>query len=228
MIHERLALVRSQLASISPHVQLLAVSKTKPASTIQEAYSAPSSHRHFAENYVQELLQKHSELHALCPEIRWHFIGALQSNKIKSLIEGVGSELASIQSIDSVSKLERVVQVLEQQEPQYAEPVELYLQVNISGEASKHGFTSIEELKAAFTRFAELPEPKKNCRLVGLMCIGEPEEAERDFARMNELKTQLQPLQIKLSMGMSADYLEAAKKGSDCVRVGSLIFGARS
>ncbi len=226
MIHEQLAAIQAQIAAEHSSALLLAVSKMKPAASVAEAYSPPSSHRHFAENYVQELLEKHSLLKETCPEVRWHFIGALQSNKIKILVEGVGPELASIQSIDSIGKLERVVRALEGQ-PAYPSPVELYLQVNVSGEASKHGFTALNELKAAFGRFKEL-EPSKNCRLVGLMGIGEAGQSQRDFSRLKELQAQLRPEPVKLSMGMSDDYLEAIRQGSDCIRVGSLIFGARS
>lgn len=230
MIHERLASIKTELSALrlpphQPPPLLIAVSKTKPASEILTAYSEPSSQRHFGENYVQELVDKACTLRQQCPQIRWHFIGSLQSNKIKGLVEGVGPALASIQTIDSVGKLERVVQVIEKLEQAYPAPVELYLQVNISNEASKHGFTSVEDLKEAFSRFRALQAQK--CRLVGLMCIGEPGESTRDFTRMNELKQELSIDGLKLSMGMSADYLEASRMGSDCIRVGSLIFGER-
>ena len=222
-IGENLARISAQVAG---RATLIAVSKTKPASDILEAYTSPANHRDFGENYIQELVEKASMLRTQCPHIRWHFIGSLQSNKIKALVEGVGPQLASIQTIDSVSKLEKVVKALEAH-ANFNALVELYLQVNVSGEESKHGFKALDELKEAFTRFAQLNA--HHCRLVGLMSIGEPGESERDFSRMLQLQSELSAQfgEIKLSMGMSDDYELALEMGSNCIRVGSAIFGSR-
>lgn len=231
-MHDKIQSIKDTISRANPSSSktplLIAVSKTKPPSSLIEAYSPPSNLRHFGENYVQEAVEKAAQLRIVCPEIRWHFIGSLQSNKIKALLDGLGSQLASIQTVDTVSKLEAVVKQIEKSTV-IEVPVELFLQVNISGEESKHGFCalSLTDLHAAFTRFHEL-SPQK-CKLVGLMAIGEEGQSTRDFGRLNELRRQLSddfgPL--KLSMGMSDDFEEAVRMGSDCVRIGSAIFGSR-
>ncbi|MCC6074415.1 YggS family pyridoxal phosphate-dependent enzyme [Pseudomonas sp. GCM10022188] len=195
-------------------VQLLAVSKTKPATALREACAC--GQRDFGENYLQEALAKQAELADL--DLVWHFIGPIQSNKTKPLAE----HFAWVHSVDRLKIAER----LSAQRPAHLPPLNICLQVNVSGEASKSGCTPAE-LPALAAAVAALP----NLRLRGLMAIPEPtpdQGAQRAaFARLRELRDSLPPPLDTLSMGMSDDLEAAIAEGATWVRIGSALFGAR-
>lgn len=204
-------------------VRLVAVSKTKPASDVREAYDA--GQRDFGENYVQELLEKAP---VLPQDIRWHFIGHLQSNKAKALVEGVPS-LYMVQTVDSeklANKLDSAVGAIGKRDP-----LSVLVQVNTSGEESKFGV-------APETCVALAQHIARNCSnlcLAGLMTIGMPDYSSRpeNFACLAECRKQvaeslgIKESDLELSMGMSGDFEAAIQMGSTNVRVGSTIFGAR-
>lgn len=195
-------------------VQLLAVSKTKPASALREAFAC--GQRDFGENYLQEALAKQVELADL--ELTWHFIGPIQSNKTRA----IAGHFAWVHAVDRL----KIAQRLSEQRPTDLPPLNLCLQVNVSGEASKSGCAPAE-LAALAGAVAELP----NLRLRGLMAIPEPTDdpaAQRAaFARLRELKDGLGLDLDTLSMGMSHDLEAAIAEGATWVRIGTALFGAR-
>lgn len=198
-------------------VTLLAVSKTFPAAAVRDAYAA--GQRRFGENYVQELQAKAAELQDLAPE--WHFIGPLQSNKTRPV-----AELAHW--VHSVERL-KIAERLSAQRPATLPPLNVCIQVNVSGEDSKSGCAPDEVLPLA-QAIAALP----GLRLRGLMCIPEPTQDAATLAvRFGVLATLQQQLAAAgiatdtLSMGMSGDMAAAIAAGSTMVRVGTAIFGAR-
>jgi hypothetical protein len=195
-------------------VGLLAVSKTQPAAAIREA--AAGGIRDFGENYLQEALDKQAELSDL--SLAWHFIGPIQSNKTKSIAE-------HFDWVHSVDRL-KIAQRLSDQRPAELPPLNICLQVNVSGEASKSG-CSPEELLPLAQAVATLPQ----LRLRGLMCIPAPSEDPAEqraaFARLRALRDQL-PLPLDtLSIGMSQDLEAAIAEGATWVRIGTALFGAR-
>lgn len=201
-------------------VQLLAVSKTFGPEAVLEAVHA--GQRAFGENYLQEALDKIAALSAQPAQLEWHFIGPIQSNKTRPIAE----------HFDWVHTVERekVAQRLSEQRPAGMAPLQICLQVNISGEASKSGVAP-EEVAALAHKVAALP----NLTLRGLMAIPEPAvEFDRQraaFARLRTLYEQLRADGLALdtlSMGMSADLRAAVFEGATIVRVGSAIFGART
>lgn len=198
-------------------VRLLAVSKTFPASAVQQAYAA--GQRAFGENYVQELQDKAAELAAL--DIEWHFIGPLQSNKTRIVAEAA-------HWVHSIERL-KIAQRLSEQRPDSLPPLQVCVQVNVSGEASKSGCAP-QEAKALALAVAALPR----LQLRGLMCIPEPtadaQKLAGQFALLQQLQQELRTAGLALdtvSMGMSADMVQAIAAGSTMVRVGTAIFGAR-
>lgn len=217
-VHQRIADAESA-AGRAPHsVQLVAVSKTFPADAIRDAYAAGC--RDFGENYVQELTSKAAELHDL-PGLIWHFIGPLQSNKTRPVAE-------TAHWVHSVERL-KIAQRLSEQRPAHLPPLNICLQVNVSGEDSKSGCTP-EALPGLARAARELP----HLVLRGLMCIPDPQATpdslRNQFALLRQLRDQLNkegmPLDV-LSMGMSADIELAIAEGATHVRVGSAIFGQR-
>jgi PLP dependent protein len=200
-------------------VTLLCVSKTFGAESVRAAFDA--GERCFGENYVQEGLDKIAALADLRPQIEWHLIGPLQSNKTRVVAE-------QFDWVHSVDRL-KVAQRLSQQRPPNLPPLNVCLQVNISGEASKSGFAP-REVAAVAREVAALP------RLVlrGLMAIPEP-AADLDAQRLPhrqlyELRDALRHDGTSLdtlSMGMSADLEAAIAEGATIVRIGTAIFGAR-
>lgn len=204
-------------------VRLVAVSKTKPAAAVQEAYDA--GHRDFGENYVQELIEKAPVLPS---DIRWHFIGHLQSNKVKALVEGVPS-LAAVETVDS-EKLATKLNAAIAAAGRPALPV--FVQVNTSGEESKHGLDPGAPTVALAQHIAE---QCPNLRLAGLMTIGMPDYSSRpeNFECLARCRAEVAAAlgaaesDFELSMGMSGDFEAAIEMGSTNVRVGSTIFGAR-
>lgn len=201
-------------------VTLLAVSKTFSGDAVREAFAAGA--RRFGENYVQEGLDKITELSDLRAQIEWHLIGPLQSNKTRPVAE-------AFDWVHSVERL-KTAQRLSDQRPAEMAPLQICLQVNISGEASKSGVTPAE-LPALARAVAALPR----LRLRGLMAIPEPAadlQAQRAPHRaLAGLLTALNQQGLALdtlSMGMSADLEAAIAEGASIVRVGTAIFGGRA
>lgn len=195
-------------------IGLLAVSKTKPAAAIREAHACGVVD--FGENYLQEALAKQQELADL--PLTWHFIGPIQSNKTKPIAE----HFHWVHSVDRLKIAER----LSAQRPTHLPPLNICLQVNVSGEASKSGCAP-EELPALAAAVAALP----NLHLRGLMAIPEPTEDRAQqhaaFARLQQLSHSLNLPLDTLSMGMSHDLEAAIAEGATWVRIGTALFGAR-
>ena len=195
-------------------VQLLAVSKTKPASAIREIHAAGVCD--FGENYLQEALTKQQALSDL--PLIWHFIGPIQSNKTKAIAE-------HFDWVHSVDRL-KIAQRLSEQRPAGLAPLNICLQVNVSGEDSKSGCASAD-LPALAKAVAALP----NLRLRGLMAIPEPTDdraaQEAAFATLRQLQEGLGLGLDTLSMGMSHDLEAAIAQGATWVRIGTALFGAR-
>ena len=195
-------------------IHLLAVSKTKPAAALREAYAAGI--RDFGENYLQEARAKQVELTDL--PLSWHFIGPIQSNKTRDIAE----HFAWVHSVDRL----KIAQRLSEQRPADLPPLNICIQVNVSGEASKSGCTP-EDLPALAAAIQALPR----LTLRGLMAIPEPTEvrAEQDaaFAKVRSLQQSLNMGLDTLSMGMSHDLESAIAQGATWVRIGTALFGAR-
>ena len=195
-------------------IHLLAVSKTKPAAALREAYAAGI--RDFGENYLQEARAKQVELTDL--PLSWHFIGPIQSNKTREIAE----HFAWVHSVDRL----KIAQRLSEQRPADLPPLNICIQVNVSGEASKSGCTP-EDLPALAAAIQALPR----LTLRGLMAIPEPTEvrAEQDaaFAKVRSLQHSLNMGLDTLSMGMSHDLESAIAQGATWVRIGTALFGAR-
>jgi len=195
-------------------IQLLAVSKTKPASAIREIYAAGV--RDVGENYLQEALTKQEALRDL--PLIWHFIGPIQSNKTKAIAE-------HFDWVHSVDRL-KIAQRLSEQRPAALAPLNICLQVNVSGEDSKSGCAPAD-LPALAEAVAKLP----NLRLRGLMAIPEPSDdraaQEAAFASLRTLQQHLGLGLDTLSMGMSHDLEAAIAQGATWVRIGTALFGAR-
>jgi hypothetical protein len=200
-------------------VMLLAVSKTFPAEAVRAAHAA--GQRAFGENYVQEAISKIETLADLRASLEWHFIGPLQSNKTRPVAE-------HFDWVHSVDRL-KIAQRLSEQRPDHLPPLNVCLQVNVSGEASKSGVNIAEAVEVA-QAIAALP--KLNLR--GLMSIPEPAgdiDAQRaPHRQLRELFARLRDDGLELdtlSMGMSSDLEAAVLEGATIVRVGTAIFGAR-
>ena len=240
-LSENLASIVSRINAASPPsappIRLVAVSKLKPANDVLALYN--SSHRqiHFGENYQQELLQK-SQL--LPRDIRWHFIGALQTNKCKPLAEQIPN-LWCVESVDSAKKadqLEKGRRALAEKEKQYEDSsLRVFVQVNTSGEAEKSGI----EPQDATELCRHIKDSCPHLHLQGVMTIGaiarsieagEGKENE-DFITLRDVRDKVavelsfKKEDLELSMGMSNDFESAIRCGSNEVRVGSTIFGER-
>lgn len=194
------------------NVQLIAVSKTKPAADIQQLYDL--GQRDFGENYVQELVDKAA---ILPDDVRWHFIGHLQTNKVKYIAPFVHL----IHGVDSLKLLSEI----QKQAVKTNRVLSCLLQVHISGEATKFGMDDTE-LAEAVNSLHLFPM----VRVRGLMGMASftdnGEQIRQEFARLNKLYREY-PQFDTLSMGMSSDYQIAVEEGSTMVRIGSLLFGAR-
>ncbi len=221
-IETRFRALEKELAERAPQggVALLAVSKTFGIEAVEAAWRAGA--RSFGENYVQEGVEKCRLFRERHPDakVEWHFIGSLQSNKTRPVAE----TFDWVQTIDRVKIAER----LSAQRPENLAPLNVLIEVNADGEATKSG-VSWDEIEALADRIAELPK----LRLRGLMAIPEANGADggrRAFARMREAFGALKrrhPEVDTLSMGMTADWRAAVEEGSTLIRVGSGIFGAR-
>ncbi|MDR0940451.1 MAG: YggS family pyridoxal phosphate-dependent enzyme [Mediterranea sp.] len=215
--------LRQLLAELPQGVRLVAVSKSHPPEMIEEAYR--TGWRVFGENKAQEMKAKHD---VLPPDIQWHFIGHLQTNKIKYIVPYV----ALIHSIDSYKLLAEV----DKQAARAGRVVDCLLQVHIASEETKSGFSPDECRQAlATTPWRTL----EHVRLRGLMGMAtntdDVEQIRREFRLLNKLFHELKATYFaadetfgELSMGMSDDYREAIGEGSTMVRVGSKIFGERT
>jgi pyridoxal phosphate enzyme (YggS family) len=214
LVSERIRAAAQASQRDADSVHLLAVSKTKPAQAIREAYAAGM--REFGENYLQEALGKQAELTDL--PLSWHFIGPIQSNKTRAIAEN----FAWVQSVDRL----KIAQRLSEQRPADLPPLNICIQVNVSGEASKSGCTPAD-LPALAEAISALPRLK----LRGLMAIPEPtdDRAEQDaaFATVRDLQASLNLGLDTLSMGMSHDLESAIAQGATWVRIGTALFGAR-
>ncbi|HEB77116.1 MAG TPA: YggS family pyridoxal phosphate-dependent enzyme [Methylothermaceae bacterium] len=195
-------------------VTVVAVGKTQPAKRLLTAYRLGI--RHFGENYVQEALEKQDAL-AHC-DITWHFIGPVQSNKTR-LIAG------RFHWVHSVDRL-KIARRLNDQRPDWLPPLNVFLQVNVSGEASKAGVAP-EQLKELASAVMQLPR----LRLRGLMTLPAPSESvevqRRSFRYLRQLRDSLPGDLEELSMGMSADLEAAIAEGATMIRIGTDIFGPR-
>jgi pyridoxal phosphate enzyme (YggS family) len=204
------------------NVSLLAVSKTKPAADVQEAYDA--GQRLFGENIVQELIEKQEQLPK---DIEWHLIGHLQTNKVKY----IAPFISMIQSVDSIKLLQEINKHAEKNK----RVIDCLLQIYIADEETKFGLgfdEAIELLRSE--EYAAL----KNVRIRGLMGIATNTNSEKQIKEeYYELKTFFDGIKVSffrkeesfdtLSMGMSSDYKLAIEQGSNLVRLGSTIFGGR-
>ena len=210
-IADNLQAVRARIGR-APGVTLLAVSKTQSADRIREAFDA--GQKAFGENYVQEAVQK---MEGLPPSLEWHLIGPLQSNKTRIAAE----RFAWVQTVAS----EKIARRLSEQRPAHLPPLNVLIQVNVSGEASKSG-VELDQVEDLARAIAALPRLK----LRGLMAIPEP-GAER--SRYASVKNVFDKLKGQfgfdtLSMGMSDDLEVALAEGSTMVRIGTAIFGQRT
>jgi pyridoxal phosphate enzyme (YggS family) len=202
--------VRALRAEMPAGVTLVAVSKTQPAEAIREAYAA--GQRDFGENYAQEWRAKADALADLA-ELRWHFIGGLQTNKAKYL----AGRVAYVHTIDRLD----LARELSRRLAQRGATARVFLEVNVGDETTKEGCAP-EEAPALATAVAQLP----GLELVGLMCIPPPGEDPRPHFRL--LRGLRDRLGLReLSMGMSGDWLIALEEGATFVRIGTAIFGAR-
>lgn len=209
-VRERIAQAAQNAGRNATDVALLAVSKTQPAQAVRAAYEA--GQRAFGENYVQEAIAKMDALADLAGQIEWHLIGPLQANKTRV----VAQRFDWVQSLDRL----RVAQRLADQRPAWLAPLNVCIQVNISGEASKSG-AEPGDVPALARAIAALPR----LHLRGLMAVPAPGSGAAPHRALRELADAL-ALPVR-SMGMSDDLDDAIAHGSTMVRVGTAIFGAR-
>jgi pyridoxal phosphate enzyme (YggS family) len=219
MIKEKLAEIRKE---IPEHVTLIAVSKTKPVSDLEEAYKA--GQRHFGENKVQEMFEKHE---LLPKDIQWHLIGHLQTNKVKYIAPFVHL----VHSVDSLKLLKEI----DKQAKKNNRIIDCLLQFHIAQEETKFGLSLLEaEAFISSEEFKEL----KNINIVGVMGMASFSDNEslikKEFQALHAIFKSLQDKCFsknqnfkEISMGMSGDYALAIEEGSTMVRVGSSIFGGR-
>lgn len=216
-LSNKLQSIQSQLK----HSHLLIVSKTRSEDEIVAYYEL--GHRDFGENRVQELQEKAQALKTRCPEIRWHMIGHLQSNKVNQLL--AVPNLWAIHSVDDKDLLEKLLKA----ESRLSQTVRIFLQFNTSREEEKSGFESFEELKAA----AQFIPATSKIKLQGLMTMGTlrtedfATEARRCFNELFLLKEKLSSdlnLKLETSMGMSQDFQIALEEQSDWIRLGTMMF----
>ncbi|HEY5672816.1 MAG TPA: YggS family pyridoxal phosphate-dependent enzyme [Malonomonas sp.] len=218
-IRERIDAAAHRVGRNPAAVRLIAVSKVKPAEQIDAAFAC--GQQLFGESYVQEFRDKSPEVQA---PVEWHFLGGLQSNKVKYL----RGKVAMIHSVDRLSLAEEI----SHQWQKIDESIDILLQVNIGEEQQKSGCAPAELEKLA-RQVAELP----NLRVCGLMCLppncDDPEDVRPYFRRLREMAEQINRLQLpdvnltELSMGMSDDFEVAVEEGATLVRIGTAIFGER-
>jgi pyridoxal phosphate enzyme (YggS family) len=220
-VREKIAAACARAGRAAESVRLVAVSKTKSIELIREA--ARAGQTLFGENYVQEAVDKVNQL----PTAEWHFIGSLQTNKVKQ-VTGAFALIHSVDRLKLASALNLAAEAASVVQP-------ILLQMHIGDESTKHGF-SAEELNSAIDEVSKL----KNLTLRGLMSLPPLEETEdkarENFAKLREafdgarllLRSDLRAQFSELSMGTSSDFEAAILEGATLVRVGTDIFGARS
>jgi hypothetical protein len=218
-IRRRIAAACARCGRDPASVRLIAVAKTQPAALVEEAFVA--GQRLFGENYVQEFLAKAEVVHS---PVEWHFIGALQSNKVKYL----RGKVALIHSVDRFS----LAQEIDRQWGKLGLCADILLEINLGSEQSKAG-AGEAELESLVRQVARLP----HLRIRGLMALppflDDPEAVRPYFRRLRELAQTMDRLALpgvemrELSMGMSNDFEVAIEEGATLVRVGTAIFGAR-
>ena len=214
VVRERIARAARTAGRDPVSVTLLAVSKSQPVARIEEARAA--GHKAFGENYVQEALEKMDAL----PGLEWHLIGPLQSNKTRLAAE----RFAWVHTLER----EKIARRLSEQRPAGLPPLDVLIQVNVSGEATKSG-VAVEAIAALARAIAPLPR----LRLRGLMAVPEPTpDVALQRMRFRTVKAAFENLERELgfdtlSMGMSEDMESAIAEGATLVRIGSAIFGAR-
>ena len=218
-IAENIISIKKELPS---HVQLIAVSKTKPVSMLQEAYDA--GQRLFGENYVQEIVEKQP---LLSNDIEWHFIGHLQSNKVKYIAPFV----KCIHAVES----EKLLAEINKQAVKNNRSIECLLQIHIAEEESKFGFNpenAIAEIRKI--DFSKYPNITINGVMGMASFVDDQDQVKREFQSLKQIFDALKKECFatsnsfkEISMGMSGDYKMAIEEGSTMVRVGSSIFGSR-
>ena len=188
--------------------------KTKLIEDITHLYQL--GQRDFAENYVQELLEKKTQAAKIgLNDIRWHFIGHLQTNKVKSVVK----EIDSLHTLDS----EKLAKEIQKQLLKINKTLDCFIEINIDEEPTKAGILASK--LPEFLSFIQIS--CKQIKIIGLMCIPDPKKDSR--AAFKEIKTLSQKYSIPfLSMGMSADYKTAIEEGSTHIRIGTLLFGPRT
>ena len=201
-------------------VTLIAVSKTKPAETLQEAYDLGV--RVFGENKVQEMADKYE---VLPKDIRWHLIGHLQRNKVKYIID----KAVLIHSVDSL----RLAQTIEKEAKKHNLTAHILIEVNVAREESKFGIFP-EDLEALVDEIAKLPHIQVDGLMTIAPFVSDPEENRPVFRELRKLSVDISAKKVDnvnmsvLSMGMTNDYQVAIEEGATMVRVGTGIFGARN
>jgi len=212
LIADNLKQVQRRIATVDSNQQvtLIAVSKTKPATDLQQAIDA--GQRHFGENYLQEALEKIKTLKG--QNLIWHFIGPIQSNKTVKIAEN----FSWVHSIDRL----KIAKRLNDQRPENMGKLNVLLQVNIDNEPTKSGI-KVSEIDDMVTHFQNF----QNISLRGFMCIPNPANSASSFKKMAEILNK-HPNLDTLSMGMSSDLEIAIKNGATFVRIGADIFGKRA
>ncbi len=219
-VYETSLTIKDSIANINNEIKgscakLIGVTKTKPVEMIMEAYSAGL--RDFGENHTNELLAKIDELPK---DIRWHMIGHLQTNKVKALLK---KDIFLIHSVDSL----KLAETINKFAGAYNKKQNVLLEVNITGESSKTGY-SLSELYADIPNLIKL----QNINILGLMCVAKKGESSvKYFEKLKQIMTDINNkfnINLKeLSMGMTNDYVDAIKCGATYIRVGRAIFGER-
>jgi len=214
IVKEQIANAAKKSGRLPEDICLVAVSKTFPSDVVKSIYE--QGHKIFGESYVQEFLKKQEEI----PQINWHFIGQLQSNKVKYIVNKI-SLLHSLDRHSLALEINKRYKAIDKN-------LDALIQVNI-GEESQKGGVNPDDLYG----FLDSVMDMGNINVKGLMCIHpfeEPEECRKYFVKMRNLfdsaKEKGYPM-IELSMGMSGDYVQAVEEGATFVRVGSAIFGHR-
>ncbi|WWD19775.1 YggS family pyridoxal phosphate enzyme [Kwoniella shandongensis] len=243
-LKENMVSVQEEIDAVagSSKPRLVPISKIKPASDIKALYDA--GYRHFGENYIQEMVDK---AEVLPKDIKWHFVGSLQSNKSK-----LAASVSNLYLLETLSS-QKVADLLQKSIPSDRESkLNVYLQVNTSGEDSKSGLSPLTSSSSASSssELVDLAihviEHCPSLNLLGLMTIGsfeashDPSKPNPDFETLKETRKELARIlqekdvkgakkeeELELSMGMSADFVQAVKEGSNSVRVGTRIFGER-
>lgn len=217
---ERTGIIQGLWNELTPYkARLIAVSKTQPSDRILAAYEA--GQRDFGENYVQELTEKQPTLPS---DIRWHFIGHLQTNKVKY----IAGFVHCIHTVDSLKLLKEI----DKQAARFGRDIPCLLQLHIAREETKYGLSK-EEAQVLLDSFES--EGLRHARIIGLMGMAsntdDTEKIRQEFNGLHDFFLRMRaahPGLTELSMGMSSDYRLALESGSTMVRIGSAVFGART